>query len=238
LIIAGPDLPQGNTNEALCEMVDLTPTVLELLGVQERYPHSGKSLVRTIRDNLPEHKEYAFSEGGFLVKEEPLLEHAGFPYDRKAGLQHEDTELVGRAVGDASYSTGNEARSIVADLYRCRLGTKTGRTHIGCTSLPSSSTATKTVSGDPASSISRMYQRALVLAQLKPSAAGEAHNLADLPEHAATCLRFERAIMRWMVETSDYVPWEKDPRFPEVTLESTKSQMEKRRAAINGKFNH
>jgi hypothetical protein len=44
--------------------------------------------------------------------------------------------------------------------------------------------------------------------------------------------------MRWIVATSDYVPWEKDPRFPEVALESTKSQMEKRAAAMNGKFNH
>jgi hypothetical protein len=44
-----------------------------------------------------------------------------------------------------------------------------------------------------------------VVVQLTFSSAGEAHNLAELPEHAATCLRFERAIMRWMVETSDYV---------------------------------
>ena len=34
--------------------------------------------------------------------------------------------------------------------------------------------------------------------------------------------------MRWMVETSDYVPWEKDPRFPAVHLASPKEQLEQR----------
>lgn len=47
----------------------------------------------------------------------------------------------------------------------------------------------------------------------------------------------ERVIMRWMVETSDYVPYELDPRFPEVKLKSTKSQMAAR-MGIAGKFNH
>lgn len=98
LIIVGPDLPAGQINEAICEMVDLVPTVFELLGITETYPHSGKSLVSTIKTNSSQHKEYAFSEGGFLIREEPLLERAAFPYDRKAGLQHEQTELVGRAV--------------------------------------------------------------------------------------------------------------------------------------------
>lgn len=41
LIIAGPDLPSAVVSDALCEMVDLTPTVLELLGVKESWPHSG-----------------------------------------------------------------------------------------------------------------------------------------------------------------------------------------------------
>lgn len=98
LMIVGPGLPKDQVNEAMVEMVDLTPTVFELLGIPETYPHSGKSLVPTILSNSLEHKDYAFSEGGFLRREEPLLEHAGFPYDRKAALQHDDVEVVGRAV--------------------------------------------------------------------------------------------------------------------------------------------
>jgi arylsulfatase A-like enzyme len=98
LMIAGPGLPAGQVNEALCEMVDIVPTLFELLGVPESYPHSGKSLVETIRTNAKEHKPYAFSEGGFLLREEPQLELASFPYDRKAAAQHENTLVVGRAV--------------------------------------------------------------------------------------------------------------------------------------------
>lgn len=40
----------------------------------------------------------AFSEGGFLKDQEPLLEQAPYPHDIKAGLQYEDTTLVGKAV--------------------------------------------------------------------------------------------------------------------------------------------
>ena len=98
LMIAGPDLPSGQVNDALCEMVDIVPTILELLGIPETYPHSGLSLVNTIKSNSSRHKEYAFSEGGFLLREEPQLELAPFPYDRKAAMQHENTLVVGRAI--------------------------------------------------------------------------------------------------------------------------------------------
>lgn len=65
-------------------------------------------------------------------------------------------------------------------------------------------------------------------------AAGERHNLAEDPSCASVVLKLERAIMRWMVETSDYVPFELDPRFPDVGLETTRTQVERRL----GKFNH
>lgn len=68
----------------MCEMVDLVPTVFELLGIPEHFPHNGRSLVDVIRQSLQYHKDFAFSEGGFLLEEEPLLEKAGFPYDLKA----------------------------------------------------------------------------------------------------------------------------------------------------------
>ena len=90
LIITGPELPGGQRSDVLCEMVDLAPTVLELLGVEERYPHSGISLVdamkresrtrqRLTTDQAKEHKQYVFTEGGFLEREEPQLERSGFP---------------------------------------------------------------------------------------------------------------------------------------------------------------
>lgn len=98
LIIAGADLPQDKTVDALTEMVDLVPTLLEMSGIGEHFPHNGKSWVPLLCGSDTEHKEYVFSEGGFLTCEEPLLEQAPYPYDIKAGLQHEDTTLVGKAI--------------------------------------------------------------------------------------------------------------------------------------------
>ncbi|MGP3971458.1 sulfatase-like hydrolase/transferase [Streptomyces sp. 6N223] len=46
----------------------------------------------------------------------------------------------------------------------------------------------------------------------------ETVNLAGRPEHAETERRFERELLRWQVATSDVVPADRDPRFPEVAL--------------------
>jgi hypothetical protein len=56
-------------------------------------------LRRLLDDPSAAHREVACSEGGFLVAEEPLLE-AGDDgqYRSKQALQHERTELVGRAI--------------------------------------------------------------------------------------------------------------------------------------------
>ncbi|GME37639.1 putative sulfatase [Neofusicoccum parvum] len=98
LIVAGAGLPAGKTVDDMAEMVDLVPTLLQLAGVGEHWGHNGVSLVPALVDGKEHPKKYAYSEGGFLVTEEPLLEQAPWPYDIKAGLQHEDTSLVGKAV--------------------------------------------------------------------------------------------------------------------------------------------
>ncbi|KAJ5770705.1 uncharacterized protein N7511_002756 [Penicillium nucicola] len=98
LIIGGAGLPVGETNDEICEMVDLLPTILELCSVQESFPHNGVSLLPTLLRKSKHPKQYAYTEGGFLVSEEPLLEQAPYPYDIKSTLQHEDTEIVGKAV--------------------------------------------------------------------------------------------------------------------------------------------
>ncbi|KAM0085818.1 hypothetical protein ACKRZS_001907 [Fusarium odoratissimum] len=76
----GPN-PEGVIND-MTDMVDLLPTVFELCGVPELYPHTGKSLMPLI-NLVPgyKHKELAFSEGGFLLEEKRLLEKGMFPYD-------------------------------------------------------------------------------------------------------------------------------------------------------------
>lgn len=103
LLIGGAGLPQGKVYEEMAEMVDLVPTLLQLGGVNETYQHYGISLVDAINalansTSLP-HKEYAYTEGGFLITDEPLLEQGPFPYDIKGALQHDDPSLVGMTLG-------------------------------------------------------------------------------------------------------------------------------------------
>ena len=96
LVIAGPGVREGNAARAFVELVDLLPTLLETAGAEARHGHFGRSLWPLLRDGAAPHRDAAFSEGGFLQSEEPLFERAGFPYDLKAGLQHEDPVTVGR----------------------------------------------------------------------------------------------------------------------------------------------
>jgi arylsulfatase A-like enzyme len=98
LIVAGAGLPGGRRCGAPVELVDVLPTVLELAGVEAPHHHFGRSLVPLLHDPGGHHRSHAFTEGGFTEAEEPQLERAPFPYDIKAGLQHEQPRLVGRSV--------------------------------------------------------------------------------------------------------------------------------------------
>ncbi|KAI1052582.1 hypothetical protein LB507_009781 [Fusarium sp. FIESC RH6] len=98
LIVGGAGLPEGKRINAMAEMVDLVPTMLEMSGIGESFAHNGLSWVPLLCKDAKTHKQYSFSEGGFLTSEEPILEQAPYPYDLKAGLQHEDTTLVGKAI--------------------------------------------------------------------------------------------------------------------------------------------
>jgi arylsulfatase A-like enzyme len=97
LIVHVPDGRSG-TAETFVEMIDLTAT-LEDLAELAPVPHFGRSIVPVLDDRATAHRDAAFSEGGFLVAEEPLLE-AGDEgqYRHKQAIQHERPELVGRAV--------------------------------------------------------------------------------------------------------------------------------------------
>lgn len=187
LIIAGGGLPEGVVYDEMTEMVDLTPTIFQMAGIEEHFPHCGKSWGEILAQGgkkdgeVIKHKEYAFSEGGFLLSEEPLLEQAPYPYDIKAALQHQDTALVGKSV-----SARNKDWTYVYRLY------------------------------EPP----ELYDR-----KKDPK---ELHNLADLPEYAALRAKMESDVLRWLMETSDFLPFQKDPRFPDVKLESPADQWEKR----------
>ncbi|KAF1837924.1 sulfatase [Decorospora gaudefroyi] len=123
MIVGGGGLPEGLVFEEMAEMVDLVPTMLQLGSTNENYAQYGISLVDAIhaaaRGENVTHKKYAFTEGGFLTSEEPLLEQGPWPYDIKGALQHNKTELVGKAVSIRSKEYTYIYRMYEADeLYR------------------------------------------------------------------------------------------------------------------------
>jgi arylsulfatase A-like enzyme len=97
LVLQVPGAPSGRHCDALVEMIDLLPTLLELAEVDAPHTHFGRSLMPLMANVDAAHRDAAHSEAGFLVVEEPLLERAGFPYDEKAALQHDDPTSGGRA---------------------------------------------------------------------------------------------------------------------------------------------
>lgn len=97
LVISAPGRSQGVVCDALVELVDLLPTILELAEVEAQHTHFGQSLVPLLSDASLRHRDAAFAEGGFAIHEHHLLEQAGFPYHHKIALQREDPTLVGKA---------------------------------------------------------------------------------------------------------------------------------------------
>ncbi|MEO0492203.1 MAG: sulfatase-like hydrolase/transferase [Actinomycetota bacterium] len=98
LIVHDPRAGSG-VADSFAELVDLTPTLLELAEVEPTHTHFGRSLVPLLHNASLPHRDAAFSEGGFLVEEEPLLEAgAKGHYKHKQDLQHEDPSLTGRAI--------------------------------------------------------------------------------------------------------------------------------------------
>ena len=43
----------------------------------------------------------------------------------------------------------------------------------------------------------------------------ETHNVVEDPNLTDTVRGLQATLMRWLVETSDVIPWQRDPRFPQ-----------------------
>lgn len=98
LLIHQPGQSPG-VADSFVELVDLSATMLDLAGVDAQYTHFGRSLLPLLVEPERAHRDAAFSEGGFVLAEEPLLESGtGGHYKPKQDLQHEDTALCGRAI--------------------------------------------------------------------------------------------------------------------------------------------
>ncbi|MFO1190850.1 MAG: sulfatase-like hydrolase/transferase [Rhodoferax sp.] len=171
LVVSGPGIPPGGSCDALVEMVDLPATVYALAGIEAGYSHFGRSLVPLLLGTARVHRTSVFAEGGYTLDEEPLMETAPFPYELKAGLQHEQPQLVGKAV-----ALRDDRWTYIWRLY------------------------------EPA----ELYDR-----RADP---GELHNLAGGSENADLERSMRDQILRWMVSTSDVLPWMRDARKPKVGL--------------------
>ena len=99
LIIADPRARSGQVHESFVEMVDLTATLEDFAGLERSYTHMGRTLRPLLEDASRTHRDAAFSEGGFMLDEEPLLESGSHGhYRHKQELQHDETALAGRAI--------------------------------------------------------------------------------------------------------------------------------------------
>ncbi|GAA5018494.1 sulfatase-like hydrolase/transferase [Acinetobacter puyangensis] len=96
LIISGKDIQQGKTSDALIELLDVFPTLLELAGIQSQHRHYGQSFKALLSSPELSHREAVFSEGGFNANEKDVLEDPPFPYDLKGKVQHMDPQFVGK----------------------------------------------------------------------------------------------------------------------------------------------
>jgi len=97
MIVSDPSGASGVAN-AFVELVDLTATLEDLAGLEPSL-HFGRSFRTLLADPNGAHRDEAFTEGGFLVQEEPWLETGDDgAYRHKQEIQHQRPELVGRAI--------------------------------------------------------------------------------------------------------------------------------------------
>jgi arylsulfatase A-like enzyme len=99
LVLAGPGILEDAVHDGFVEMIDIVPTICELAEVELGHVQFGRSLVPLLEGRSTQHRDAAFSEGGFRPDEEAQNElRAAYPYDVKTTLLHDQPELVGRAV--------------------------------------------------------------------------------------------------------------------------------------------
>ena len=94
--VRNPAVYRTQRPRTFVELIDLAATLEDFAGLEPGL-HFGRSVRALLTDPRGVHRDAAFSEGGFLLAEEPLLEAGDTgQYRHKQAIQHERTELAGR----------------------------------------------------------------------------------------------------------------------------------------------
>jgi arylsulfatase A-like enzyme len=168
LVASAPGLASGQATDALVEMVDLLPTLLELSGGVATHSHFGRSLVPLLSDASVPHRDAAFSEGGYGDRDRDRMERVPFGhYKAKIQLQVDRPDLVAR-----------------------------------CTSVRTP----EWTYVHRATGAHELYDRV-----------GDPHELTNLASSRADVVTsMQSRVLDWLVETSDVIPPDEDPRFPRI----------------------
>ena len=132
LMIAAPGMPAGEQTDALVEMIDVLPTLLELCELQARHTHFGRSLVALLTDPTLPHRDAIYAEGGHRTDEPHVLEGSGAPgvYQRKAQLQQDHPEAVGKAVALRTHAHTYVMRAYEGDEFYDRVADPNEMTNV------------------------------------------------------------------------------------------------------------
>ncbi|MGK7395350.1 MAG: sulfatase family protein [Candidatus Cyclobacteriaceae bacterium M3_2C_046] len=105
LIVRGPGIPAGTRSDALIELVDLGPTITDLLGLASNQDWQGQSFRPVLTETGNEHREFVFST---------------FHHDNKAMVANKKWKYIfttGHHDLDLNYKTGYGPSGIYHKLY-------------------------------------------------------------------------------------------------------------------------
>ncbi len=100
LAIRVPGVDAQSMNSALCETVDLTPTILDIAGIKLDHDQYGESLLPLIKGDSQRHKDAVYCEGGHNRHETQALEmkqdapSEDYIYYQKARIQTDNPDSV------------------------------------------------------------------------------------------------------------------------------------------------
>jgi arylsulfatase A-like enzyme len=167
LVVRAPGLGAGRTLSPLCELTDLYPTLMELLGLAPKHYHFGRSLVLLMRGETGAHRDSVFAEGGYHADEDrfPPPLRVGTIYDERYKIVSSNPRIAAKAA-----MIRTEAHKYVyapADVDE------------------------------------------LYLLEPDPQ---ELDNVAERPDLRPIRDRLRERLLRWLLDTADTLPLDKDPR--------------------------